>query len=94
MGFVFGYRKPNNEILGNTFAGIITQIGDKVTKFKVGDWVWGTTEGMKTGTHAEYICLKENGVICLMPPSLSFNEAAAIPFGAQTAVDFLKKANL
>lgn len=89
---MFGLIRPKQPILGVVFSGEIEAVGQNVTLFKKGQPVYGTT-GMKSGTYAEYKCLPETGVIALKPDSLSFTEAAAIPFGATTALHFLKKAN-
>lgn len=94
---LFGLFKPKKKILGHELAGTIEAIGKNVTKFKVGDSVFGTTTMLKTGSYAEYICLPEewkNGVVVLKPENLNFKEAAALPVGAMTAMCLLEKANL
>jgi NADPH:quinone reductase-like Zn-dependent oxidoreductase len=92
---IFGLFSPKKQILGHELAGTIEAIGKKVTKFKVGDPVFGTTTMLKTGSYAEYICLPQewkNGVVALKPENLSFKEAAALPVGAMTAMFLLGKA--
>lgn len=94
---IFGLFKPKKKILGHELAGTIEEIGKNVTKFKVGDPVFGTTTMLKTGSYAEYICLPEewkNGVVALKPENLTYKEAAALPVGAMTAMYLLEKANL
>lgn len=94
---LFGLFKPKKKILGHELAGTIEAIGKNVTKFKVGDQIFGTTTMLKTGSYAEYICLPEewkNGVLVLKPENLNFKEAAALPVGAMTAMCLLEKANL
>ncbi len=94
---IFGMFRPKKKILGHELSGTIEEIGKKVTKFKVGDQVFGTTTMLKTGSYAEYICLPQewkNGVVALKPENLSFREAAALPVGAMTAMYLLRKANL
>jgi NADPH:quinone reductase-like Zn-dependent oxidoreductase len=86
---VFGFFKPRNPILGSVFAGEIEKIGNKVTKFQVGDRIFGMT-GFGLGTYAEYKCFRESATICHIPAKCSFNEAAALPFGGLTALHFLK----
>jgi NADPH:quinone reductase-like Zn-dependent oxidoreductase len=49
---------------------------------------------MKGGTHAEYITIPENAMFTIKPNNMSFNEAAAVPIGANTAYDILRKANI
>ena len=89
--FIFGLLKPKIHVLGSVFSGEIERIGDKVKQFKVGDQVFGHTD-MHFGAYAEYICVPEDGSLALKPPTISHNEAAAIPFGGVTALYFLKKA--
>lgn len=94
---LFGLFKPKKKILGHELAGVVEEIGKSVTKFKVGDAVFGTTTMLSTGSHAEYICLPEkwkSGVVALKPENLSFQQAAALPVGAMTAMFLLEKANL
>ena len=90
----FGLFGPRQKILGSDFSGEIEAVGGQVTTFKPGDEVFGST-GMKLGAHAEYLTVKANGLIAPKPANLTFEQAAAIPFGGMTALDFLKyKANL
>jgi alcohol dehydrogenase len=65
-------------ILGNDFAGIIIRAGSKVTKFKVGDEIYGRPRKSQIGTFAEYIAVHEEA-ISLKPQNLNFEEAASIP---------------
>jgi NADPH:quinone reductase-like Zn-dependent oxidoreductase len=93
---IFGLFKPKKRILGHELAGIVEEIGKNVTKFNIGDSVFGTTTMLNTGSYAEYICLPQkwkNGVIELKPENLSYHEAAALPVGAMTAIYLLEKAN-
>lgn len=92
---IFGLFKPakSKQILGVVFSGIVEQTGSKVTGFKPGDRVFGMT-GMSMGTYAEYVCVAENSPIGLIPPQITFSEAASIPFGATTSLYFLQKANI
>ena len=81
--------KPKNPILGDELAGEIEAVGKSVTLYKEGDQVYGCT-GMSTGAHAEYKCLSEDGVLAIKPSNITFEEAAAIPSGALTALIFLR----
>lgn len=87
----FGLSKPRKPILGGVFSGEIVEIGNAVTKFKVGDTVFGST-GMGFGANAEFKAIEESATLALKPESLSHIEAATIPFGAMTALDFIRKA--
>ncbi len=94
---IFGLFKPKKKILGHELAGVVEEVGNSVTEFKVGDSVFGTTTMLKTGAYAEYICLPQkwkNGVVGLKPENLTYQEAAALPVGAMTAMYLLEKANL
>lgn len=86
-----GLRKPGYAIPGGEFSGEIEAIGANVTRFRVGDRVFGTA-APKTGTHAEYISLPEDGAIALKPVDLTYEEAVAIHPGALTALPNLQGA--
>ena len=87
---MFGIGKPwKARVLGTELAGEVESAGKDVTRFKKGDRVVAST-GMAGGGHAQYACLPENGALALKPDSLSWEEAVAIPFGANTALYFLR----
>jgi 2-desacetyl-2-hydroxyethyl bacteriochlorophyllide A dehydrogenase len=88
-GVNIGLRRPNNTILGVEFAGEIEAVGKDVTSFKVGDQVYGDT-GSGYGANAEYVCMPEDGALALMPVNMTYDEAAAVPRGAKTALHFLR----
>ncbi|TGL59074.1 NAD(P)-dependent alcohol dehydrogenase [Leptospira ognonensis] len=90
---VFGLFKPRNPILGIVFSGEVEAIGKNVTKFRVGDKIYGMS-GMKMSTYAEYICLSESATIDIIPDSMPKEEAATIPFGTMTAYHFLTKSKI
>ncbi|HSN62497.1 MAG TPA: NAD(P)-dependent alcohol dehydrogenase, partial [Ferruginibacter sp.] len=81
------------KVLGVVFAGKIEAVGKAVTQFKTGDEVYGSTF-LNFAAYAAYTCLPENGIIALKPGNLTFAEAAAIPFGGNTALHFFKTANI
>ena len=85
---VFGIFGPRKPILGTELAGCIQSVGAKITTFKPGDAVIGFP-GASFGAHAEYIVMPATGKLVLKPANISFEHAAAIPFGATTAYDFL-----
>ncbi|KXY24821.1 NADP-dependent oxidoreductase [Bacillus cereus] len=75
-------------ILGNDFSGVITKVGSKVTRFKVGDEIYARPRKNKIGTFAEYIAIHEDD-IALKPKNLSFEEAASIPLVGLTSYQAL-----
>ncbi len=85
---MFGLRGPKQPILGNDVAGKVVEAGKDVTRFNIGDRVFGST--MNFGAYAEYICLPEKAALAVMPAGLGYAEAAAIPFGGVTALYFLR----
>lgn len=64
-------------------------MGAGVQSLKVGDRVFALS-GARFGAHAEYVCLPENSPVALMPTNMTYEEAATIPFGAGTALIFLR----
>ena len=91
--FIFGLTKPKIKTLGVVFSGEVETIGKNVTLFKIGEQVFGHTD-MSFGTYAEYKCMPENASLALKPCTISHTQAAVIPFGAVTALHFIKKADL
>lgn len=92
--FFNGILKPKKQILGMFFSGVIENTGTKVTKFKIGDKIFGSTGMNVFNAWAEFICISENGVVTSIPTNTSYEEAASIIFGTNTALHFLKKANI
>jgi NADPH:quinone reductase-like Zn-dependent oxidoreductase len=87
---MFGIKKPwKARVLGTELAGEVERTGKDVTRFKTGDRVVAST-GAAGGGHAQYACLPETGAVAIKPDSLSWEEAVAIPFGANTALYFLR----
>jgi NADPH:quinone reductase-like Zn-dependent oxidoreductase len=87
---MFGIGKPWTErILGTELAGEVVAAGQDVTRFKTGDRVVAST-GMAGGGHAQYAFLPEAGAVVIKSDSLTWEEAVAIPFGANTALYFLR----
>ncbi len=84
-----GPFKPKHPIPGNEIAGIVEAVGSDVSTCQVGDRVFGDT-GTGYGAHAEFVCLTEKAPLAVIPPELSFEQAAAIPYGALTALPFLR----
>jgi len=85
-----GILKPKNPILGTEFSGVIESIGKNVTKFKIGDEVFGLRT-FKFGTQAEYVCIDENTSIALKPVNFSMKEAGAVTEGLFLSYNYLKR---
>jgi NADPH:quinone reductase-like Zn-dependent oxidoreductase len=86
----FGIGKPWKErVLGIELAGEVESTGKDVKRFKTGDQVVAST-GMAGGGHAQYACIPEEGALAIKLDSLSREEAVASPFGANTALYFLR----
>lgn len=86
----FGLWKPRKNILGGVLSGVVEKVGSNVTRFKEGDSVFGST-GLHFGAYAAYTVLPENSVLDIKPGEITYLEAASIPFGALTALHFLKQ---
>lgn len=84
-----GPFKPKNTILGADVAGQIEAIGKNVKRFQPGDEVFGDVFGGDQGAFAEYVCTREEALV-LKPANVSFEEAAAVPLAAMTALQALR----
>lgn len=80
-----GLRKPKITRSGRDAAGLVEEVGSSVTQFKPGDEVFGACPG----AFAEYVCADENRLV-LKPANISFEEAAAVPVAAITALQGLR----
>lgn len=84
-----GLLKPKIAILGADIAGEVEAVGPNVKQFKPGDAVYGCLSVCGDGGFAEYVCATENALV-LKPANLSFEEAAAVPMAAITALQGLR----
>lgn len=88
---IIGFVRPRRRmrVLGTELAGVIESVGRNVTRFRVGDEVFGFA-GFRIGANAEYMRLGEAASLCIKPANTSFEEAAAAVDGASTALYFLQ----
>ncbi|PCJ88366.1 MAG: NAD(P)-dependent alcohol dehydrogenase [Thiotrichaceae bacterium] len=93
LRLAFGVFKPKKNILGGYFSGDIERVGENVTKFVVGDKIFGSAQ-MRLGAYGEYLCLPDNYTIIKKPNNMSYEEAAAVPLGGLNALHFMRKANI
>lgn len=80
-----GLLKPKHTILGSDIAGVVEAVGSNVKQFKRGDEVFGDISANGWGGFAEYVCASETA-LALKPTNLSFEQAAAVPMAAVTAL--------
>jgi len=81
---LMGLFKPKQRVLGVDFAGTVEAVGEDITEFRPGDDVFGG----RSGSFAEYVCVR-NAVV-LKPANVTFEQAAAVPIAALTALQGLR----
>ena len=84
-----GVFRPRRKILGTYFSGEVVELGPGVTRFSVGDEVYGGL-GLHMGAYGEYVAVPEDTSIVAKPANMSFEEAAAVPLGGLNALHFLR----
>ena len=84
--FMLGLRRPRRRVLGLEFAGVVEAAGASVTQFETGDRVFG----LRNGSHAEYVCVREDRLIARIPDRLGFEEAAGVCDGMSQGMNALK----
>ena len=98
MGLVVGFTAPRRPILGMVLAGEVEAVGQEVGRFKVGDQMYGSTvkssSEIRFGAYAQYITLPQDSLIAVKPANLTYEQAAAIPYGFGLATSYLKKGDI
>jgi len=97
MRLMVGITRPRRRIIGLVLAGEVESVGRGVSRFKVGDRVYGLT-GFAFGAYAEYACLKETdskaGSLALKTANLTYEEATAAAYGGLLALQYVEKGNI
>jgi NADPH:quinone reductase-like Zn-dependent oxidoreductase len=88
-----GLLRPRVTILGNEFAGDVDAIGPAVTSFAVGDRVFGYDDS-RWGAHAQYLTIREDASLALIPANLTYSQAAPATEGSHYALADIRKANI
>lgn len=87
-----GLVRPRATILGNEFAGVVESVGPGVTRFSVGDRVFGYST--RFGAHAELLSIPADGMVASVPADLSFDQVAPGTEGAHYALSIIRKAGI
>lgn len=95
---MMGITKPRHPVVGFVFSGVVDEVGEKASRFKLGDEVYGTT-GFRLGAYAEYRCMREtdsrwHGCLALKPKSLTHEESTAAAYGGLLALQYVEKGNI
>jgi NADPH:quinone reductase-like Zn-dependent oxidoreductase len=94
LRLMLGVLKPRRPMVGGVeFSGQVVEIGKAVTRFGVGDLIFGNP-GLQAGAHAEYLCIPESGAIQVKPANMGLDEAACVACGGMTALLFLRLAKI
>lgn len=87
LQFLTGYKFPL--VLGFDVAGEVIEVGESVTRFQTGDKIYAYLDSLPGGAYAEYAVVSER-VACLKPDTMSYEQAAAVPLAATTALQALR----
>ena len=89
-----GLTKPKVQVLGTEFSGRIETVGDSVTTLAPGDRVFGFSPDTRFGAHAEYMTMRENGMIATTPTHMSCEQIAPATEGAHYALNNIRAAKV
>ena len=90
---IVGWNRPRKPVMGIVVSGEVDKVGAGVTAFTPGDAVFGMNP-FGSGAYAQYLCMKAHKLLAAKPANLSFQEAAAIPYGGLLALHFLEQAGI
>jgi len=90
---ILGWRGPRRRIFGMVAAGVVDAVGRNVTAFQPGDKAFGMSR-WKAGAYAEFACWSTRTLLAPMPANLSYEEAAALPYGGLLATHLMRKARI
>ena len=93
LRLVMGITRPRRTILGGYFAGEVVQVGDSVSRFSVGDRIFGSA-GIKMGAYGEFLCVPDSATVERIPSNATYEQAAALPMGGLNAIHFLNMADI
>src|SRR4029077_6837129 len=92
--FFFGLLRRKERILGTELAGVVEAVGAAVSEFAVGDAVFGSTKAFRSGAHAEFVCIQQDGPLAHKPAGITFEQAAAVTDGAVLALMCLEATHI
>ena len=95
---MMGITKPRHPVVGFVFSGVVDEVGEKTSRFKPGEEVYGTT-GFRLGAYAEYRCMKDkdsrqHGCLALKPENLTHEESTAAAYGGLLALQYVEKGSI
>jgi NADPH:quinone reductase-like Zn-dependent oxidoreductase len=88
-----GVTKPKHTVLGNEFAGVVEAVGNNVSRFNVGDWVFGYDD-TRFGGHAEYLAIGQDAPVSAMPAGKDFEAMAPATEGSHYALAYIRAAGV
>jgi NADPH:quinone reductase-like Zn-dependent oxidoreductase len=93
LRIMLGLTKPRRGIFGQEYAGQIEAVGNKVTRFKKGDAVFGPTT-IRLGAHAQYLAISESYPNLFVPEKMKYESAATIPTGGINGLHFVRQSKI
>ncbi|MCR6673882.1 NAD(P)-dependent alcohol dehydrogenase [Devosia ginsengisoli] len=91
--FFGGLLRPKNLVLGDDIGGVVEAVGSTITRFAVGDMIFGSV-GSGLGGGADYVCLAEDAAVVRRPAGLDAGQGAGLSYGYLTAMPFIRDEGL